>query len=256
MDSTIPVVCNSYEVVRMDAQTPNIQVVTFITCLGPEVVEIFKSSALTSMEAIDINVIHKRFTQHCSQRFNETYDHMSDFNSIRLHKNLVNVMERVILKQCVKQNELKRRFWRRDIREEDGVCSYGSMNDWYEKVTINGEQFVFKLDTGAQCNLLPLIQARRLRLTVSVTKSANVISFNGERTKIDGETNARCLIKDHESRLLYKMADLDFVPILGKNTSEKKRLQKQTSKLRFKMHFLNCSTDWGAWKAINTPLIW
>jgi predicted aspartyl protease len=56
--------------------------------------------------------------------------------------------------------------------------------DWYEKVTINGERIVLKLNTGAQCNFLPLNLARRLRLTVSVSKTENVISFNGERTKI------------------------------------------------------------------------
>jgi hypothetical protein len=48
----------------LNAQTPNIQVATFMTCLGPDMVEMFESFALTSMKVIDINVIHDRFTQH------------------------------------------------------------------------------------------------------------------------------------------------------------------------------------------------
>jgi hypothetical protein len=52
-----------------------------MTCLGPEVVIIFKSFALTSIEAIDINALHERFTQHFSSRSNETYEQFL-FNKI------------------------------------------------------------------------------------------------------------------------------------------------------------------------------
>jgi hypothetical protein len=46
-----------------------------MTCLVPDMVEkIFESFALTSMEAIDIKVIHERFTQHFSPRSNKTYE--------------------------------------------------------------------------------------------------------------------------------------------------------------------------------------
>jgi hypothetical protein len=229
-----------------------------MTCLGPDVVEIFKSVTLTSMEAIDINVIHKRFTQHFSPRSNEMYERFL-FNKIAQKPGKcggTGHFEAVCKAKRVDAEILNEETFKKKTVFVHTAVAASNFDDWYEKVTINGEQFVFKLDTGAQCSLLPLNQARRLRLTVSVTKSENVISFNGERTKIDGETNARCLIKDHESKLLFKLADLDFVPILGKNTSEKEGLQKQTSKFRFKMHFLNCSMDWGARKAINTTLIW
>jgi hypothetical protein len=60
-------------------------------------------------------------------------------------------------------------------------------DDWYEKVTINESFSNLTMVTMAQCNLLPLSLARRLQLTVSVLKTANVIWFNGERTTIEGD---------------------------------------------------------------------
>lgn len=66
-----------------------------------------------------------------------------------------------------------------DILEISG-CSEGRGSEWLAPATVAGKEILFKVDTGAQANLLPLSWLLRARKNIELQKSAAVLqSYNG-----------------------------------------------------------------------------
>lgn len=86
-------------------------------------------------------------------------------------------------------------------------------------ITISNRKINFKLDSGAQCNLISLNLAKQLSAVVRPSQIQNIISYNGEKTKVAGECELSCYFKSREKRdIQFRIVDLDSTLILGKNT--------------------------------------
>jgi hypothetical protein len=61
-----------------------------------------------------------------------------------------------------------------------------SNQDWIEKILINNKTVNFKLDTGAQCDVIPVNLANKLKLEIFPSKTKYIISYNNQKSKILG----------------------------------------------------------------------
>lgn len=90
--------------------------------------------------------------------------------------------------------------------------------DWFEEATIANMKMKFKLDCGAQCNVLPLKVAKKISNQLQKSKTKYIVSYNGEKTKVEGDLTVTGVVNKRKTDLTFKVVDLDVVPILGKKT--------------------------------------
>ncbi|XP_065941318.1 retrovirus-related Pol polyprotein from transposon 297 [Magallana gigas] len=110
--------------------------------------------------------------------------------------------------------------------EEDlylGTVSVDSIHEelpWTESVTINNVPVTFKLDTGAQANIIPRNVFNSLQISRKHLQSVNVnlITYNGDVMKPDGKVDIRCRIRKVEHTLPFYVTNKGSTPILSKET--------------------------------------
>ncbi|GBP16998.1 Retrovirus-related Pol polyprotein from transposon 17.6 [Eumeta japonica] len=97
----------------------------------------------------------------------------------------------------------------------------GEKKNWTENVQVGSVKFTVKLDTGAECNVLPrhLMDKAKGRLKPSRTK--NLISYTDDRMAVLGETDLQCKLKNEKQNITFKVVEERVMPILGLNTCEK-----------------------------------
>ena len=103
-------------------------------------------------------------------------------------------------------------------------------NEWLETVEINTHKTECKIDTAAQCNVLPLSTYQKLigkkdKLSKSKVK---LISFSGHQTTPEGKITALVQHKNKYYPVEFQVADLQSTtPILGVLTSQELGLVKR-----------------------------
>ncbi|KAL9698547.1 hypothetical protein quinque_001988 [Culex quinquefasciatus] len=68
------------------------------------------------------------------------------------------------------------------------------------------------------CNVLPLKVAKRITNKLQRSKTKYIVSYSGEKTKVEGDLTTAAVINKRKANLTFKVVDLDVVPILGKQT--------------------------------------
>ena len=114
--------------------------------------------------------------------------------------------------------------------EEDEYCidSISEDNEWRVNLNTNDTNICFKIDSGAQVNVISCKQFFKLRSRPS-TKNSNIklTAYNGSSIPVTG----RCILRiKHLGKtypLLFVIVDIDSVPILGLKASEKLNLIKR-----------------------------
>ncbi|EDS38421.1 conserved hypothetical protein [Culex quinquefasciatus] len=71
--------------------------------------------------------------------------------------------------------------------------------DWFEEAVIDNLKVKFKLDCGAQCNVLPLKVAKRITNKLQRSKTKYIVSYSGEKTKVEGDLTTAANYKDTKS---------------------------------------------------------
>ncbi|UYV83387.1 K02A2.6-like [Cordylochernes scorpioides] len=90
--------------------------------------------------------------------------------------------------------------------------------EWLERVTFKGNQTVdFKLDTGAQCNVIPLTLSKKLKLKINSSRVRKLLTYSGESIRVMGETNVTCTIKSKAVVLRFIISEKGITPILGRD---------------------------------------
>ncbi|UYV69844.1 K02A2.6-like, partial [Cordylochernes scorpioides] len=90
--------------------------------------------------------------------------------------------------------------------------------EWLERVTFKGNQTVnFKLDTGAQCNVIPLTLSKKLKLKINSSIVRKLLTYSGESIRVMGETNVTCTIKSKAVVLRFIISEKGITPILGRD---------------------------------------
>ncbi|UYV72607.1 K02A2.6-like, partial [Cordylochernes scorpioides] len=101
--------------------------------------------------------------------------------------------------------------------------------DWYEEVKIKGKKVNMKLDTGAQCNVLPLSLAGRLNLEIQRSPVKSLISFSGHRIPVEGQSLAMCMVKNMTAYIRFIISSDNTCPILGRQTCSNLGLVKRVN---------------------------
>ncbi|UYV68140.1 hypothetical protein LAZ67_5003163, partial [Cordylochernes scorpioides] len=101
--------------------------------------------------------------------------------------------------------------------------------DWYEEVKIEGKKANMKLDTGAQCNVLPLSLAGRLNLDIQRSPVKSLISFSGHRIPVEGQSLAMCMVKNMTAYICFIISRDNTCPILGRQTCSNIGLVKRVN---------------------------
>ncbi|UYV64720.1 K02A2.6-like [Cordylochernes scorpioides] len=101
--------------------------------------------------------------------------------------------------------------------------------DWYEEVKIKGKKVNMKLDTGAQCNVLPLSLAGRLNLEIQRSPVKCLISFSGHRIPVEGQSLAMCMVKNMTAYIRFIISRDNTCPIQGRQTCSNLGLVKRVN---------------------------
>ena len=101
-------------------------------------------------------------------------------------------------------------------------------SEWSVTLEMNGAEVVFKIDTGAQCNIIPKHLLHKLSPKPKIKPATIQLSaYNGTSIPVTGKCIGKLKLKDRTVNVLFIVVDSDSVPILGLNTSVKLNLIKQ-----------------------------
>ncbi|XP_062526842.1 uncharacterized protein K02A2.6 [Bombyx mori] len=102
-----------------------------------------------------------------------------------------------------------------------GQLSVGNSKDWTESVETANTKFTAKLDTGAECNVLPNFIVQKTHACIQPSRTKNLISYSNNRISVLGEVKLQCKIKKKTAKILFKVVAERVTPVLGLNTCEK-----------------------------------
>lgn len=96
------------------------------------------------------------------------------------------------------------------------ISSIGSVNDkWSVKLEINKKQIQFKIDTGAQCNVLPYHILQNSGIGIKQSSVRKLVSFSKHKIVVLGEAEIYCKVPNKGfKRIKFQIVDKDIKPIL------------------------------------------
>ena len=111
-------------------------------------------------------------------------------------------------------------------------------SDWSVTLEMNGSDVTFKIDTGAQCNVIPKHLLQKFSPKPKIKPATIKLSaYNGTSIPVSGKCIGKLKLKDRTVNVLFIVVDSDSVPILGLNTSVKLNLIKQTYQISKNVQF-------------------
>lgn len=101
------------------------------------------------------------------------------------------------------------------------AISAGRKKNWIEKIQVGNVKFTVKLDTGAECNVLPRHLMDKTKASLKPSRTRNLISYTDDKMAVLGETELLCKLKNEETNIVFKVVEEKVTPILGLDTCEK-----------------------------------
>lgn len=107
--------------------------------------------------------------------------------------------------------------------------------EWKHTLILNGVEVNFKLDTGAQVNILDKNTAIKLNSQIkpSILRLRN---YNGSKIQVFGQTSLKCTVGNSEKILDFQVVDFNAPCVLGLPTIEELSLIK-------KVNLIKCQND-------------
>ena len=103
-----------------------------------------------------------------------------------------------------------------------------SKSDWSVTFDMNSTDVTFKIDTGAQCNVIPKSLLHKMSPQPKLKPATIKLSANnGTSIPVAGKCIARIKHKGQTIPILFIVVDSDSIPILGLNTCDKLNLIKK-----------------------------
>ncbi|UYV63288.1 K02A2.6-like [Cordylochernes scorpioides] len=99
--------------------------------------------------------------------------------------------------------------------------------EWKKSIIVNGKEICFKLDSGAEVNVLPYTFTRQMKGLEIFQTNRKLTSYTGHEIKIKGIATLNCKTKNKTESLDYFIADGYYQPILGIEAIEKLSLIKK-----------------------------
>ncbi|XP_055914083.1 uncharacterized protein K02A2.6-like [Eupeodes corollae] len=106
-------------------------------------------------------------------------------------------------------------------------------NNYMEEIMIENKKVNVKLDTGAQCNVLPKNVIDKLKnVKLNQSKTKKLVSFANDKISVLGEVSLCCIVRNMKHMLSFKVVDKAVCPILGKSACEKLKLILRVEELK------------------------
>jgi len=102
--------------------------------------------------------------------------------------------------------------------QEIHINSLGDVNeDWVETLVLpRNNEVIFKLDTGAQCNVISQSLAIKSGLNIKVSNIKNLVSYSNNKIPVLGECVAKVSTNSDEMHTVnFLVVGQDYQPILG-----------------------------------------
>lgn len=115
--------------------------------------------------------------------------------------------------------------------------SGSAQNAWYTDVDIGNVTVKFKLDSGAEANIIPLNIYKSLDKTALLQPTSTIlVAYGGTKLKPEGVANLHCVTPKVQICLPFYITSHSSIPILGKEACERMRLLKRVETVVIK-HF-------------------
>ncbi|KAI8116310.1 Transposon Tf2-6 polyprotein [Lucilia cuprina] len=106
-----------------------------------------------------------------------------------------------------------------------------------ETINIENNYYDIKLDTGAQCNVLPKsvideLKVTNKQITVKPCRVKHLVSFGNHKMKVIGEVLLTCKIAQKKCKINFKIVNENVKPILGADSCESLQLVKRVQELQ------------------------
>ena len=99
---------------------------------------------------------------------------------------------------------------------------------WQEEIQFKcGTKVAMKLDTGAQCNVLPNKNVQAMRLQVFPSPVKRIATYSNPKIQVIGEVRETCTVRDQPAKLKFLVVNSDVTPVLGQNACELLNLVKR-----------------------------
>lgn len=105
-------------------------------------------------------------------------------------------------------------------------------DNWYEAAEIGSQKLRLKLDTGAQCNVLPEKYIRNANIELRKSKVKRLISYSDHRIDVIGEATVRCTIRKRNRDITFKIIKENASAILGWKSCEELGLVKKMNEIK------------------------
>ena len=131
------------------------------------------------------------------------------------------------------------------------IDSSESTNEWNINLITNGTQINYKIDSGAQANILPYTYYQRLKNRPKLHKSNSKLSaYSGAQIKVVGKCVAFVQHKEQSIPILFIVADTTSSPILGLKSSTRLNLIQRIHEINkdvpdYALHFEDCFGELG-----------
>ena len=89
------------------------------------------------------------------------------------------------------------------------------IKDWLVTILIHQQQTTFKIDTGAQCNVIPLWKYYQMCKDPLQPSSASLVAFGGHKLRTHGKVQLPCQHKANHYLVEFEVVDHDVPNILG-----------------------------------------
>ncbi|UYV70569.1 K02A2.6-like [Cordylochernes scorpioides] len=99
--------------------------------------------------------------------------------------------------------------------------------EWKKSIIVNAKEICFKLDSGAEVNVLPYTFTRQMKGLEIFQTNRKLTSYTGHEIKIKGIATLNCKTKNKTESLEFFIADEYYQPILGIEAIEKLSLIKK-----------------------------
>ncbi|KAL4715842.1 hypothetical protein ACJJTC_006421 [Scirpophaga incertulas] len=123
--------------------------------------------------------------------------------------------------------------------------------EWTENIYVQGAMVKFKLDTGAECNTMPLGLFNKIsNNTVLQNSNKLLVVYNGQKIKPSGEAVLSCSVREKEFKINFTVLDMPVQPILGLKDCVRLKLIQKLDTFEFdkvvnedKQLFINSNKD-------------
>ena len=99
--------------------------------------------------------------------------------------------------------------------------------DWYVNFQLNNCTIPLKIDTGAQCNVMPRSTCNEACMVTTGRRRSKLVSYSGHEIKTIGKTDVGVLYQDRYHEMEIQVVEGDVMPVVGLKTATELNLVKR-----------------------------